>query len=87
MKLGVLQDAVPKKGLFRHYVEWAEPVTDAPIDFHVAASLALAGTIAGRKISLDRGHGRLYPNIWALILAPSSFFRKSRKRKHQNDRN
>ena len=75
--LGPLEECVPEDGFFRRYIEWAEPVTDAPIDFHVAASLALAGTVVGRKIWLERGHGRLYPNVWALILAPSSFFRKS----------
>ncbi|MCH7823390.1 MAG: DUF3987 domain-containing protein [Acidobacteria bacterium] len=77
VNLGVLEGAIPEDGLFRRYIEWAEPVTDAPIEFHVASSLALAGTVAGRKIWLDRGHGRLYPNVWVLILAPSSFYRKS----------
>ena len=75
--LGPLRGTIPEEGILRSYLEWAEPTTDAPLQFHIAGGLVLASTVAGRSIWLDRGHGRLYPNIWALILAPSSFFRKS----------
>ena len=75
--LGPLEGTIPEEGILQSYFQWAEPTTDAPLQFHIAGGLVLAGTVAGRSIWLDRGHGRLYPNIWALILAPSSFFRKS----------
>lgn len=55
---------------------WLE-TTDAPRIYHVAAGLAVIASTVENRVYLPFGGERLYPNVWALILGPSSFFRKS----------
>lgn len=67
----------PPRGLLTDYeLLWA-PTTDAPRVYHVAASLAVVASCLEGRVYLPFGGEKLYPNLWALILGPSSFFRKS----------
>jgi hypothetical protein len=67
----------PPAGVLREYENYWSPTTDAPRVYHVCAGLlVLAATVANR-VFLRFGGEAIYPNVWALILGPSSFFRKS----------
>jgi hypothetical protein len=67
----------PPKGLLDDYERlWIE-TSDAPRVYHVAAGLTVIAAAVENRIYLPFGGERNYPNIWALILGPSSFFRKS----------
>ena len=55
---------------------WLE-TSDAPRVYHVAAGLAVIASAVENRVYLPFGGERIYPNIWALLLGPSSFFRKS----------
>jgi hypothetical protein len=66
----------PDGGL-RLYEAYYGPTTDAPRVYHVAAGLAVLATSVEHRVWLPFGGARIYPNMWALILGPSSFFRKS----------
>jgi hypothetical protein len=59
------------------YEEYWIPTTDAPRVYHVACALAVVSAIVERRVYLPFGGERLYPNLWILILGPSSFYRKS----------
>jgi len=59
------------------YRQYAEQVTDAPIEFHKFLAIVTAGVQIGRARYLQFGHQRIYPNFYIIILAPSSFYRKS----------
>lgn len=64
-------------GFVADYFKYAEPLTDAPPQFHLPVALCVFSTIIGNKVHLALGAQKLYPNIWALVLAPSSTHRKT----------
>lgn len=67
----------PPPGALEDYINYWTPTTDAPRVYHVPCGLAvLAGTLENR-VYLPFGGDRLLPNLWMLILGPSSFYRKS----------
>jgi hypothetical protein len=60
-----------------HWEEYAQSVTDAPIDFlHSAGLIALSGISLGRRW-LDRGADGIHPAVYIMLLAGSSRDRKS----------
>jgi len=60
------------------FVSFAETLTDAPRVFHLFAGLsALAGCVRRRAWVQGFGGRPLYPNLWAVLLAPSSVYRKT----------
>lgn len=57
--------------------EYAQSVTDAPMDFlHSAGLMALSGVSLGRRW-IDRGVNGIHPNLYVMLLAGSSRDRKS----------
>ncbi len=69
---------MPETGYFiDDYVAYASSRTDAPKVFHkYMAYLTLSCTL-GRKAYLEFAGDRVYPNMYVLIIAPSTLFRKS----------
>ena len=59
------------------YVEYAVEFTDAPVILHHRIAMSLISTVVNRKVWIVQGMKRIYPNLWTLIITPSSFFRKS----------
>ena len=59
------------------YQEYAAEFTDAPAIFHHRLSLLIMSTVLNRRVYLRQGFRNLYPNLWLLILAPSTFYRKT----------
>ena len=64
-------------GFVADYFKYAEPLTDAPPQFHIPAALCTLSTVVGRNVYLQLGDKRLYPNVWALVLGKSSVSRKT----------
>ncbi|MDD5657622.1 MAG: DUF3987 domain-containing protein [Elusimicrobia bacterium] len=61
----------------RAYSRWAESFTDAPPQFHRMTAYWVLSTLLGRRAYLHLGDDWLFPNLWLVVLAPSSFYRKS----------
>lgn len=61
----------------QNYVSYAEEFTDAPKVFHHRIAMAMVSTCLNRKVYLVQGAKRLYPCLWTLLIAGSSFYRKS----------
>ena len=59
------------------YLQVASEITDAPTQFHEYLSLMVASTILGNHIHLYEGGDYYYPNLWMILVAPSSSYRKS----------
>lgn len=51
--------------------------TDAPREYLIPFGLATIGTIMANHVYLPFGGDRIYPNLWQIILGPSSTSRKS----------
>jgi hypothetical protein len=75
----------PRGGLIERYIDVYGPTTDAPIQFHVFVCLTLMGTVLGRRVWLQDGAQPLYLNLFTLLLAPSSLYRKSTTVAHGQD--
>jgi len=65
-----------KGNFIENYITYAQKMTDAPAFFHEAMAWMCVSTVVHRKVYLDTGF-RTYPNLWLVLLAPSSRFRKS----------
>ena len=67
----------PRSGLVADYCDVFSPTTDAPRQFHVFTCLALMAALVGRRVWVRDGASSLYLNLFVLLLAPSSLYRKS----------
>lgn len=65
------------QGFFDLYTQYAEEFTDAPSIIHRRVALSLLSICLNRNVHLAQGARNLYPNLWMVIVAPSSFYRKS----------
>src|SRR4051812_27927421 len=72
-----LLDWSPGAGILSDYEQVWLPTSDAPRVYHVACALAVLAATVEHRVHLLFGGERVYPNLWLLILGPSSFFRKS----------
>lgn len=59
------------------YTAWGDSFTDAPSQFHRFVAYWALSTLLGRRVYMHLGDDWLFPNLWLVILAPSSFYRKS----------
>jgi hypothetical protein len=67
----------PPRSALTLYEEYWTPATDAPREYLIASGLSVIGTAIGNRIYIPFGGDRIYPNIWNVLLGPSSTFRKS----------
>lgn len=59
-------------------MEFAATLTDAPTIFHLFSGLTLLASAVRRRAWVQGFGGRpLYPNLWSVLIAPSSVYRKS----------
>lgn len=73
----LLRNAVPEKGFLREYVDYASDCMDAPEIFHLFTGLATLAATCANKIKIGFGDGYIHPNLWTVLIAGSSMFRKS----------
>lgn len=59
------------------YTDYAKILTDAPKEFHYFVALGILSAVVGSKVFLPFGAQNIYPNLWIVLLAPSSYYRKS----------
>jgi len=64
-------------GFLKDYVAFAEPLTEAPIQYHIATALAMVSTALGRNVHLEEGATTYYPNLYILVIGESGITRKS----------
>ena len=73
-----LGEALPEDGWLGDYLRAVVPFTDAPVEFHLASGLGvLAAATGNRRWRISWGDVTVYPNLWVVLVAPSSFWRKS----------
>jgi len=68
---------IPNDSFLSRYMEYVSPLTDAPSIFHVASALAILGAAVGRNITYEFGDNRFPPNMYVLLVAPTSLYRKT----------
>lgn len=65
------------KDFISEYIAYALACTDAPVSFHLIIVFLLLSAVVGRKIVVRFSHGNVYPNLWIILLGPSSISRKT----------
>ena len=54
--------------------------------YHVACGLVVLASTVENRVYLPFGGERIYPNLWHLILGPSSFYRTEQLLQEEHDR-
>lgn len=67
----------PPPGALEDYIRYWTPTTDAPRLYHIACGLVTLAATVENRVYLQFGGDRIFPNLWVLILGPSSFYRKT----------
>ncbi len=62
---------------FAQYIQFASETTDCPEMFHWFISYVVASAVIGKNVSFPFGDNLLFPNLWLILIAPSSEYRKS----------
>lgn len=68
---------IDDSNFIERYTAWAESFTDAPPQFHRFVAYWMLSSLLGRRVYMHLGDEWLFPNLWLVVLAPSSFYRKS----------
>lgn len=69
----LLEEAIPKEGFIKDYLETFSKVTDTPKTFLFWGAMVLISAILGKNVWIPWEARQLYPNIWCVFLAPSGF--------------
>jgi hypothetical protein len=64
-------------GFVEDYVQYASEATDAPLVYHRFVAYTVLATVVGGRVVVPFGHHLISPNIYAILLGPSSTYRKS----------
>jgi hypothetical protein len=67
----------PLNSALAEYEVYWTPTTDAPREYLVAGAIATIGTVISNRVYLPFGGDRIYPNLWQVLLGPSSTYRKT----------
>jgi len=59
------------------YIDYASEFCDAPLKFHKYVAFSILSTVVGRKIWIQKGDAKFFPNLWILLISPSSKFHRS----------
>lgn len=62
---------------FAQYIQFASETTDCPEMFHWFVSYGVCSAAIGRNCHFPFGDNLLFPNLWLILIAPSSEYRKS----------
>jgi len=64
-------DLLPVEGILRDYINFMSPITEAPVQFHLFASLMMLSTIIGKNIYFITADEKTYCNLWAVLIGRS----------------
>lgn len=59
------------------YVKIYTAGTESPKEFHIWTALSTIASVVGRKVWLDQGFFKIYPNMYIILVAPPGKARKS----------
>lgn len=74
---GRLGEAMPTSGWLWRYLRAVTPLTDTPVEFSLASGLCAIAASLGNSLWFETWGQKVYPHVWAVVVAPSSFWRKS----------
>ncbi len=67
---GILRKVIPKDGWFEWYDKYTAE-TESPLSYHLFSSLAVLSAALGRRVFLDMGFWKVYPNLCLVLVGPT----------------
>ena len=67
---------IPKGGFLEDYADYTKH-SEAPLAYHVFCSLLGVGCTVNRRVYLDMGYYKLFPNLGIILLGPSGKVKKT----------
>lgn len=68
---------IPDGDIIELYLDYVSPTIDCPDIYNRASAILLIATLLARRVYFKFGTQKVYINIWAVIVAPSTTYRKS----------
>lgn len=65
------------QNFIKDYRAWGSGLTDAPPMYHYMGAISAISTVLGNQVWVQYGSQKLYPNLYILLLGPSSAYRKT----------
>ena len=59
------------------YLDYVSSTIDSPDIYHITSAILIISLLLERKVYFQFGTQQIYANIWAVIVAPSTTYRKS----------
>lgn len=69
-------DLVPKTGWLNDYIKYTQ-FTEPPTVFHFFSAMCVVGATLGRRLSMQRGAGDIFPNVNVVLVAPAGKCKKT----------
>ncbi len=69
--------AQSRKTFVERYINWACQLTDAPRQYHESGAFILLSALLAGSVRLPTSFGSIIPNLWFMILGPSTITRKT----------
>lgn len=67
----------PASNFISEYTDYVAEALDSSRHIHEALALSLVSILAGRRVFIDFRFGRIFPNLYLLILAPTGEFKST----------
>jgi hypothetical protein len=64
-------------GFIKDYIDTLEPLSEAPVQFHIGAALMLIAAAVRRNVYVQWGFVHLFPNLYVIIIGRSGMARKT----------
>ncbi len=77
LKLPELYEGDPPESIIDQYKDWATEATDAVPEYHELACTILLSSLLSSGLFLNTSFGKVWPNVWGLILGDSTLTRKT----------
>lgn len=72
-----ISNLIPGDSLFSEYLKYTAPFSESPPVFHVFTLGHTISSLIGRGRHIQQGEDTIYPNLYTIIMAPSSLYKKS----------
>jgi hypothetical protein len=63
--------------LLEDYVDYYSKISEAPLVYHLLSGLFVVSSLVGRKRYIVQGEQKIFGNLYILVVAPSSLYKKS----------
>lgn len=72
-----IQVIIRASPFLEEWMDFTMSMTDAPDEFLAVGGLQLIASVLGNQTHIAFGNDKIFPHMWIVLLAPSSFFHKT----------